>query len=177
MAGENNTTAGDAAKATAKSTPTVVASVAITPAPDATPVPEEEDTDDPVVLKQRLAQRDERIDGLSVSLVNANEEIEDLKGQLTDERQRSGNLAADLNESETLTEELQSKLATASLLQAVSSDSVIVSDGTHHYKVLAPKFKHKHVDYTAADLKTNEALVQELVGAGIGFLQKIETGE
>jgi chromosome segregation ATPase len=100
----------------------------------------------------------------------------ELQDQLTDERTRSGDLAADLNESEKLTEELQSKLATASLLQD-QSDTVIVSDGTHHYKVLAPKFKHKHVEYTSADLKTNEALVQELVARGIGFLQKIETEE
>jgi DNA repair exonuclease SbcCD ATPase subunit len=116
------------------------------------------------------------LQGQRDALTAANAEKLELQNLLTDERARSGNLAADLNESETLTEELQARLATAALLQA-KSDTVIVSDGTHHYKVLAPKFKHKHVEYTAEDLKTNETLVQELVAAGIGFLQKIEVGE
>lgn len=180
MAGKNNTTAGDAAKAAAKSTPTAAASAAITPAPAAAPEPEEEDTDDPVVLKQRLAQRDERIDGLSEALVNANEEIEGLQEQLTDERQRSGDLAADLNESETLAEELQTKNAElqakvnlAATIQA-ESDTLVVSDGTDAYKVLLKGFKFNQVSYRAEDLKDNEALVKELVAGGSGFLQKIE---
>lgn len=123
-----------------------------------------------------LATTKLELQGQRDALTAAAAEKLELQNLLTDERARSGNLAADLNESETLTEELQARLATATLLQA-KSDTVIVSDGIHHYKVLAPKFKHKHVEYTAADLKTNEALVQELVAAGIGFLQKIETEE
>jgi septal ring factor EnvC (AmiA/AmiB activator) len=175
----NNKSAGAAVKLAAKSTPTA-ASVAITPAPAAAEVLAEEDTDDPVVLKQRLAQRDERIDGLSESLVNANEEIESLQEQLTDERQRSGDLAADLNESETLTEELQTKNAElqakvnlAVTIQA-ESDTLVVTDGTDAYKVLVKGFKFDQVSYRAEELKENEVLVNALVAAGVGFLQKIE---
>jgi septal ring factor EnvC (AmiA/AmiB activator) len=175
-----NKSAGDAAKTAAKSTPTAAASVAITAAPATPAAPEEEDTDDPVVLKQRLAQRDERIDSLSESLVNANEEIEGLQEQLTDERQRSGDLAADLNESETLTEELQTKNAElqakvnlAATIQA-ESDTLVVTDGTDAYKVLVKGFKFDQVSYRAEELKENEVLVKALVAAGVGFLQKIE---
>lgn len=175
-----NKSAGDAAKAAAKLIPNAAASVALMSAPAATPVPEEEDTDDPVVLKQRLAQRDERIDSLSEALVVANEEIGGLQEQLTDERERSGDLAADLNESETLTEELQTKNAElqakvnlAATIQA-ESDTLVVSDGTDAYKVLVKGFKFNQVAYRAEELKDNEALVKELVAGGSGFLQKIE---
>lgn len=110
------------------------------------------------------------------ALATVNAEQAALQNQLTDERSRSGELAGELNEAENLIEDLQNRLKTAATLQA-QSDSVIVSDGAAHYKVLAPKFKHKHVEYTAEELRDNEALVQELVAAGIGFLQKIETAE
>lgn len=107
------------------------------------------------------------------ALVAANAEKAELQTQLTDERTRSGELAGELNEAETTIEQLQQRLDTAAKVQA-QSDTVVVSDGTDHYKVLAPKFKHKHVEYAAKDLATNEELVQELVAAGVGFLQKIE---
>jgi DNA repair exonuclease SbcCD ATPase subunit len=107
------------------------------------------------------------------ALTAVNAEKAELQAQLTDERTRSGNLAGELNEAETTIEELQQRLDTAAKVQA-QSDTVVVSDGTDHYKVLAPKFKHKHVEYTAKELATNEALVKELVAAEVGFLQKIE---
>ena len=116
------------------------------------------------VTQDRDSQRD--------ALVLVKQENADLQAQLTDERTRSGNVAGELNEAENLIEELQKRLDTAATLQA-QSDTVIVSDGADHYKVLAPKFKHKHVEYTADDLQRDEALVQELVAAGVGFLQKI----
>jgi chromosome segregation ATPase len=107
------------------------------------------------------------------ALTSLTAERDELQAQLTDERTRSGNLAGELNEAETAIEELQQRLETAAKVQA-QSDTVIVSDGVAHYKVLAPKFKHKHVEYTAKELATDEALVKELVAAGVGFLQKIE---
>ena len=106
------------------------------------------------------------------ALVAANAEKAEWQAQLTDERTRSGELAGELNEAQELIEDLQKRLDTAAKVQA-QSDTIVVSDGTDHYKVLAPKFKHKHVEYTAKDLADNEALVQELVAAGVGFLQKI----
>jgi chromosome segregation ATPase len=107
------------------------------------------------------------------ALTSLTAERNELQAQLTDERTRSGNLAGELNEAETAIEELQQRLETAAMVQA-QSDTVVVTDGVSHYKVLAPKFKHKHVEYAAKDLATNEELVKELVGAGVGFLQKIE---
>ncbi len=97
----------------------------------------------------------------------------ELQQQLTDERQRSGELAADLNESEQLTEELQSQLKRAELRQA-ESDTHIVTDGTHDYKVLLKSFKFKGTTYQAEELGDDQKLVQQLVAAGVGFLQKIE---
>jgi DNA repair exonuclease SbcCD ATPase subunit len=109
-------------------------------------------------------------------LVTVKEQNAELQQQLTDERQRSGDLAADLNESENLTEELQAKLKRAETRQA-ESDTLIVTDGTDDYKVLLKGFKFKHQTYKAEELKDNEALVQELVAAGVGFLQKIKIEE
>jgi chromosome segregation ATPase len=109
-------------------------------------------------------------------LATAKQQNAELQQQLTDERQRSGDLAADLNESENLTEELQTKLKRAETRQA-ESDTLIVSDGTDDYKVLLKGFKFKHQAYKAEELKDNEALVLELVAAGVGFLQKIKNEE
>lgn len=114
-------------------------------------------------------ERDSQRDALTL----AKQSIADLQQQLTDERTRSGDLAADLNESEQLTEELQAKLKRAETIQA-ESDTLIVSDGTDDYKVLLKSFKFKHVTYKSEELKDNQALVQQLVAAGVGFLQKIE---
>ncbi|MGI4873383.1 MAG: hypothetical protein ACRYFX_19670 [Janthinobacterium lividum] len=125
---------------------------------------------------QEKTQLAGRVDSLSEALTNANRDKAELQQQLTDERTRSGEVAGELNESEQLVEELQAQLKRADARQA-QSDTVIVSDGTHDYKVLAPKFKYKHVEYTAEQLRTDEALVQELVAAGVGFLHKIEAGE
>jgi DNA repair exonuclease SbcCD ATPase subunit len=107
------------------------------------------------------------------ALVAAGAEKAELQAQLTEERTRSGNLAGELNVAETTIEELQQRLETAAKVQA-QSDTVVVTDGTAHYKVLAPRFSHKRVEYSAKDLLTNEELLTELVAAGVGFLQKIE---
>jgi DNA repair exonuclease SbcCD ATPase subunit len=120
------------------------------------------------------AQRD--LQGLRDALTAAATEKNELQGQLSDERARSGELAGELNEAENLIEELQQRLKTAQSLQA-QSDTLIVSDGTSHYKVLAPKFKFRHVEYTGEQLRSDEQLVRELIEAGVGFLQKIEIGE
>ncbi len=93
--------------------------------------------------------------------------------QLGDERARSGELAGELNEAENLIEELQQRLKTAQSLQA-QSDVVLVTDGTDHYKVLAPKFHFRSVEYTGEQLRGDEQLVRELVAAGVGVLVKIE---
>jgi chromosome segregation ATPase len=100
-------------------------------------------------------------------------QVAELQQQLTDERQRSGDLAADLNDSEQLTEELQGQLKRAELRQA-ESDTHIVTDGTHDYKVLLKSFKFKGTSYQAEQLQDDQELVQQLVAAGVGFLQKIE---
>ena len=110
------------------------------------------------------------------ALTAAATEKAELQGQLSDERTRSGELAGELNEAENLIEELQQRLKTAQSLQA-QSDTLLVSDGTAHYKVLAPKFKFRHVEYTGEQLRDDEQLVRELVAAGVGFLQKIEVAE
>lgn len=100
-------------------------------------------------------------------------EKSELQTQLADERTRSGELAGELNEAENLIDDLQQRLKTAALVSA-QSDVQVVTDGTDHYKVLAPKFKFRHVEYTAAELAGDEQLVRELVAAEVGFLQKVE---
>ena len=110
-----------------------------------------------------------KVDALNALTAERNE----LQQQLTDERGRSGDVAGELNEAQTLIEELQGRLAKSDAIRALG-DSAIVTDGTDHYKVLAPKFKYNHKEYTADDLRDDEALVQQLVAAGVGFLQKIE---
>ncbi len=131
-------------------------------------------------LKKDLATANSAVDTITKAKEQTAQELAtvkqanaELQQQLTDERQRSGDLAADLNESESLTEELQKQLKRAETRQA-ESDTLIVSDGTDDYKVLLKGFKFKHVDYKAEELKDNEGLVQELVAASVGFLQKIE---
>lgn len=131
-------------------------------------------------LKKDLATANSSVDTLTTSkeqiaqeLATVKEQNAELQQQLTDERQRSGDLAADLNESENLTEELQKQLKRAENRQA-ESETLIVSDGHDDYKVLLKGFKFKHQTYKAEELKENETLVQELVAAGVGFLQKIE---
>jgi chromosome segregation ATPase len=130
-------------------------------------------------LKKDLATANSSVDTLTTSkeqiaqeLASVKQQNAELQQQLTDERQRSGDLAADLNESENLTEELQKQLKRAENRQA-ESDTLIVSDGQDDYKVLLKSFKFKHQTYKAEELKDNEALVQELVAAGVGFLQKL----
>jgi chromosome segregation ATPase len=130
-------------------------------------------TTDLTATKQDLATANLELQGQRDAVTAANAEKAELQAQLTDERDRSGDVAGELNEAQNLIEELQTRLAKADAIRALG-DSAIVSDGTDHYKVLAPKFKYKHVEYTADDLKDNEALVQELVAAGVGFLQKAE---
>ena len=114
------------------------------------------------------------------ALVAIKAEKSKLEEQLDAARSENGEIAGELNEvraelteSQEMVGDLQERLSRAAAIQA-QSDSVIVSDGTDHYKVLAPKFKHKHVDYTAEQLRENEELVKTLVAAGVGFLQKIE---
>ena len=119
-------------------------------------------------LRDLQAQRD------AVTAVTA--EKSELQNQPADERTRSGELAGELNEAENLIDDLQQRLRTAAAVQAQSSDSTIVSDGTDHYKVLAPKFQFRHKEYTAAELAGDEQLVRELVEAQVGFLLKIDTG-
>lgn len=131
-------------------------------------------------LKKDLATANSAVDAITKAKEQLTEEVATLKQQnatlqqqLTDERQRSGDLAADLNESEQLTEELQGQLKRAELRQA-ESDTHIVTDGTHDYKVLLKSFKFKGTSYQAEELQDDAELVQQLVAAGVGFLQKIE---
>jgi chromosome segregation ATPase len=158
MANTNNKTAAEAAKAGAAESSTVA-----TAAPAA-----------------NSAELEVQVNQLTADLRTAKRSIADLEGQLDTARSENGELAGELNdvraelgESQEMVSDLQDRLSKAAAIQA-QSDTVIVSDGTDHYKVLAPKFKHKHVDYTAEQLRDDEELVAELVGAGIGFLQKIE---
>jgi chromosome segregation ATPase len=163
MANTNNKTAAEAVKAVAQ------------PAAEGIQGPNGQNSADEVgALKSR-------VDELSLALVNANRDKAGLQEQLDAARGENGELAGQLNdlqselsESQELIDDLQDRLSRAATIQA-QSDSVIVSDGTDHYKVLAPKFKHRKVEYTAEQLRDDEALVQELVAAGVGFLHKIET--
>jgi chromosome segregation ATPase len=158
MANTNNKTAADAVKTVAVESSTVA-----TPAPAA-----------------NSAELEAQVGQLTMELRAANRDIASLQGQLDTARSENGELAGELNdvraelgESQEMVADLQDRLSKAAAIQA-QSDTVIVSDGTDHYKVLAPKFKHKHVEYTAEQLRDNEELVAELVAAGVGFLQKIE---
>jgi chromosome segregation ATPase len=159
MANTNNKTAAEAVKAVAVESSTVAVAAPAT----------------------NSAELEVQVNQLTADLRAANRTITNLEGQLDAARSENGELAGELNEvraelseSQEMVGDLQERLSKAAAIQA-QSDSVIVSDGISHYKVLAPKFKHKHVEYTSEQLRDNEALVQELVEARVGFLQKIET--
>jgi uncharacterized coiled-coil protein SlyX len=91
---------------------------------------------------------------------------------------RIEDLEGEAAESTEIISDLQEQLANAQAGQEISETVVVThtaEDGTkEQYKVLAPKFQHKHVAYAAADLKTNADLVKELVAAGSGVLVKLE---
>jgi hypothetical protein len=91
---------------------------------------------------------------------------------------RVADLEGESAESAQIISDLQEELANAQAGQAISETVVVThttEDGTkEQYKVLAPKFQHKHVAYAAADLKKNAPLVKELVEAKSGVLQKLE---
>lgn len=150
MANTNNKTAAEAVTAVATS------AQAVAPAGD-----------NSAVLQEQVNQ-------LTTELASAKRTIVDLEGQLDQERAQSGEVSGELNEAQGLIEELTRQLAQSQTIQA-ESGVVVVSDGTNHYRVIAPKFRHKHVDYTAEELRGNEELVQELVKADVGFLVKVET--
>ncbi|MDB5268048.1 MAG: hypothetical protein JWP58_1088 [Hymenobacter sp.] len=105
----------------------------------------------------KIAEQKTEIDGLSTR-------VEDLEGEVS--------------ESTEIISGLQEQLANAQAGQEISQTVVVThtaEDGTkEQYKVLAPKFQHKHVTYAAADLKTNADLVKELVEAKSGVLVKLE---
>jgi hypothetical protein len=98
--------------------------------------------------------------------------------ELNDQATRIEQLETEVSESTGIISDLQEQLANAQAGQEISQAVVVThtaEDGTRdQYKVLAPKFQHKHVAYEAKDLKTNPALVKELVEAGSGVLVKLE---
>lgn len=98
-------------------------------------------------------------------------EIEGLNTRVED-------LETEQGESTQIISDLQEELANAKAGQEISETVVVThtaEDGTKaQYKVLAPKFQHKHVAYEAKDLKTNTDLLKELVAAGSGVLLKLE---
>jgi chromosome segregation ATPase len=131
-------------------------------------------TNDLANAKNDLANATQDRQSLRDALTLVKTENSSLKEQLDQERAQNGEVAGELNEAQGMIEELTNRLAQAEQVQA-ESGTVVVTDGSNHYKVIAPKFKHKNIDYTADQLRGNEELVQELVKADVGFLVKIET--
>ena len=104
--------------------------------------------------------------------------LEELKALYAAALKRIEDLEGEQAESTEIISDLQEQLANAQAGQEISQTVVVThtaEDGTkEQYKVLAPKFQHKHVAYAAADLKTNPDLVKELVEAKSGVLVKLE---
>lgn len=104
--------------------------------------------------------------------------LEEALAKINEQATRISDLEEEQSESTGLISELQEQLANAEAGQAISQAVVVTHTdeaGTkEQYKVVLPKFKHKGQSYVAADLKTNPALVQELVEGGKGVLVKLE---
>jgi hypothetical protein len=104
--------------------------------------------------------------------------LEELKALYGPALKRIEELEFEQAESTQIISDLQEQLANAQAGQEISQTVVVThtaEDGTkEQYKVLAPKFQHKHVAYEAKDLKTNTALLKELVAAKSGVLLKLE---
>ena len=104
--------------------------------------------------------------------------LEELKALYAKALARITDLEGEVDEATETISGLQEQLANAQAGQEISQTVVVThtaEDGTkEQYKVLAPKFQHKHVAYEAKDLKTNPDLVKELVEAKSGVLLKLE---
>ena len=113
-----------------------------------------------------------------LTLEEALAKIEEQKTEIAGLNTRVEELEGESAESTQIISDLQEELANAQAGQAISETVVVThtaEDGTkEQYKVLAPKFQHKHVAYEAKDLKTNPDLVKELVEAKSGVLLKLE---
>ena len=111
---------------------------------------------------------------LEEALAKIAEQKTDINGLNT----RVEELEGESGESTGIISDLQEQLANAQAGQEISQTVVVThtaEDGTkEQYKVLAPKFQHKHVVYEAKDLKTNTDLLKELVEAKSGVLLKLE---
>jgi hypothetical protein len=104
--------------------------------------------------------------------------LEQALAKINDQATRISDLEGEQAESTEIISDLQEQLANAQAGQEISQ-TVVVSHtdeagNKEQYKVLAPKFQHKHVAYAAADLKANPELVKELVEAKSGVLVKLE---
>ena len=97
--------------------------------------------------------------------------------KLLDERNKQIEaLSADTGTAQELISDLTEQLANATAGQDISQ-AVVVSHEKEQYKVLARQFNHLGTEYKADDLKTNPALVKELVELESGLLHKIEKAD
>ncbi|GAB3652678.1 hypothetical protein GCM10027594_27180 [Hymenobacter agri] len=119
-----------------------------------------------------MAQKEE------LTLEQALARIEEQATRITEQATRITDLEGEVDEATGTISDLQEQLANAQAGAAINETVVVThtaEDGSKdQYKVLAPKFQHKHQAYAAADLKTNPDLVKELVEGKSGVLLKLE---
>jgi chromosome segregation ATPase len=134
-----------------------------------------------LTLEEALAKIAEQ----QTEIAGLNTRVEELEGETAEQQTeieglntRVEELEEEQGESTGIISDLQEQLANAEASQAVSETVVVTHTdeaGTkEQYKVVLPKFKHKGQSYVSADLKTNSALVKELVEGGKGVLVKLE---
>lgn len=102
--------------------------------------------------------------------------LEEAKALLAERDKQIEALSADTGTAQELISDLTEQLANAQAGQDISH-AVVVSHDKEQYKVLARQFNHNGTEYQADELKTNAALVQELVELESGLLAKIPKAE
>ena len=104
--------------------------------------------------------------------------LEQAQAKIAEQATRITDLEGEVEEATETISTLQEQLANAEASQAISQAVVVThtdeAGNKEQYKAVLPKFKHKGQSYVAADLKTNPALVKELVDGGKGVLVKLE---
>ncbi|HEX8656588.1 MAG TPA: hypothetical protein VF690_03600 [Hymenobacter sp.] len=99
--------------------------------------------------------------------------LEEALAKLAAQETRIASLESEVDEATEITSDLQEQLANATAGQEIGQ-AVVVTHAKEQYKVLAPKFQHKGVEYKSSDLSTNADLVKELVEGNSGLLHKLE---
>lgn len=117
-------------------------------------------------LSAQVTQLTTQVASLSTdrdTLAAANKQLADQLDEKTEE----------LAQAEYLIEEQTAQLKAAEVAQA--EGPLVVTYNKVPYRVLAPKFQHNGLHVEARSLATNPDLVRELVEAGSGLLQAVET--